>query len=111
MPRPKGAYSKKLDMEKIEVFASIGCTLEEIAVVCECSERTLQRRASDAIRRGHERMKTSLRKWQYEKAKSGNTAMLIWLGKQFLGQRDRMEETFRDETVVIEPIARTGADA
>jgi hypothetical protein len=111
MARPKGSYSTKLDLEKIEIYASIGCTLEEIAVMCDCSERTLQRRATAAIAKGHERMKTSLRRWQYEKAKSGNTTMLIWLGKQFLGQRDKIDETVREETVIIEPINRNGTNA
>jgi hypothetical protein len=33
----------------------------------------------------------SLRRMQWEKAQTGNTTMLIWLGKQMLGQKDRLE--------------------
>lgn len=111
MSRTKGAVSIELDEEKVEALASIGCTLEEIAVVMGCCERTLQRRCKECIARGHERMKTSLRRWQYEKAKSGNTTMLIWLGKQFLGQRDKIDETYREETVTFEPlVSRIGTD-
>ncbi len=34
--------------------------------------------------------KAKLRKLQWECAKSGNIAMLIWLGKQWLGQQERL---------------------
>ncbi|HLC04806.1 MAG TPA: hypothetical protein VJK02_17360 [Anaerolineales bacterium] len=33
----------------------------------------------------------SLRRLQLAKAKRGNVVMLIWLGKQFLGQSDKRE--------------------
>ena len=33
----------------------------------------------------------SLRRMQFEKAQTGNTTMLIWLGKQMLGQKDKIE--------------------
>jgi hypothetical protein len=36
---------------------------------------------------------------------SGNAAMLIWLGKQLLGQRDKADSIVREETVSIEEIA------
>ena len=40
--------------------------------------------------------KTSLRRWQYEAAKRGNASLLIWLGKQYLGQKDRHEQSGPD---------------
>ena len=36
-------------------------------------------------------MKNSLREKQYDVAMSGNVSMLIWLGKQVLGQSDKQE--------------------
>ena len=33
----------------------------------------------------------SLRRMQFEKVQTGNTTMLIWLGKQMLGQKDKIE--------------------
>lgn len=112
MGRPKGSV-KAIDIDQVENLASIGCTQEEIAVVLKVSSRTLQRRkdAHEAIERGMHRLRTSLRRWQYEKAKDGNVAMLIWLGKQLLGQRDRIDETWRDDTIIIEPIHRSGSGA
>lgn len=47
-------------------------------------------------------MRTSLRRMQWSKAKEGNVTMMIWLGKQVLGQKDRVEETLRSEVVEIE---------
>jgi len=37
--------------------------------------------------------------------------MLIWLGKQILGQRDKLDQEIREETIVIEPIPKSGTDA
>jgi len=33
---------------------------------------------------------------QWEAAKKGNVTMMIWLGKQLLGQRDQMEHSGPD---------------
>jgi transcriptional regulator with XRE-family HTH domain len=89
----------------VESLARIGCTLEEIASITGVSESTLKRRAGNEIAKGHDEMRTSLRRWQFLKAKDGNVAMLIWLGKQYLGQRERIDETRREEVVTIERIA------
>jgi hypothetical protein len=37
--------------------------------------------------------------------------MLIWLGKQLLGQRERIDQEIREETIIIEPIPKSGTDA
>ena len=42
----------------------------------------------EAYKRGMLSAGVSLRHYQFMQAKSGNTTMLIWLGKQYLGQRD-----------------------
>ena len=48
-------------------------------------------------------MRISPRRQQIESAKAGNTAMLIWLGKQLLEQADKRE--FREETTVTQKTA------
>ena len=35
--------------------------------------------------------------------------MMIWIGKQILGQKDRVEETIREEVVEIERIDKRRA--
>lgn len=107
MGRPRAELNIKL----IRDLARIGCTLAEISSIVGVNEKTIRRRASDEVEKGHNEMRTTLRRWQYIKAKDGNVAMLIWLGKQFLAQRDRIDETIRGEVVTIEPFDATKTDA
>jgi len=79
---------KKIDPELVEKLAMIGCTTSEIAAVCNCSKDTLERRFAAILQKGREMGKSSLRRKQWQAAENGNVAMLIWLGKQLLGQRD-----------------------
>lgn len=91
-----GRPKKELDEETIKKLAAIGCTHEEIASFVGCSTKTLQRSYVHIIKEGHDRLKTSLRRFQYEQAKAGNVSMLIWLGKQYLSQKDKQELTGKD---------------
>ena len=104
-PAERPTREMPLDLDLIEKLSSIGCTQEEIAAVCGCTARTLRNRAKDQMSAGMEKMRVSLRRWQYEKAKEGNVTMLIWLGKQYLGQSDRQEQKITEEVVTIERIA------
>jgi len=101
MPRPKAKFDHKL----VRTLASFGCTQEEIAEACGISESTLTRHARAEIDSGYAEMRRSLRKWQYNLAKSGNLGMLIWLGKQYLSQKEKTESVVREEVVTIEEIA------
>jgi hypothetical protein len=60
----------------------------EIAAVVGCSEATIETTFAAALHRGRERTKLALRCWQWRAARAGNVTMLVWLGKQILGQRD-----------------------
>jgi len=40
-----------------------------------------------------------LREWQMNQAKKGNISMLIWLGKQYLGQTDKADHTTGGEKI------------
>ena len=86
-----GRPKKELDTKLIERLSSIFCTNEEIASVVECHADTLADNFSEYLKKGRSRGKMSLRRMQWEKAQTGNTTMLIWLGKQMLGQKDRLE--------------------
>lgn len=86
MARPK----KQIDPEQVENLAAIHCTNEEIAAALGCSADTLTRRFADRIKKGKARGRASLRRKQWELAQKGNATMLIWLGKQLLGQSDRV---------------------
>lgn len=84
MARPK----IEIDESLVDKLASIHCTMEEIGSIVGCSVDTLERRFADVIKKAKDKGKSSLRRYQWELAQKGNATMLIWLGKQLLGQRD-----------------------
>ena len=54
----------------------------------------------------------SLRRKQYTSAMDGNTTLLIWLGKNWLGQKDQAEvATAQTETIQKVQIEVIGKDA
>lgn len=80
----------------IEGLAKIMCTEEEIAQLLDTSLDTLLNADNkevfrSAINRGKSNGKQSLRRMQYQLAMKGNVKMLIWLGKQVLGQSDKLD--------------------
>lgn len=83
MARPR----KEIDGTQLERLAAIGCTVEEMASVLSCSKDTLERRFAALIEKGRSEMKMSLRRSQIQLSKK-NPAMAIWLGKQYLAQRE-----------------------
>lgn len=96
----------QIDENQVTDLAGFGATNEEIASALGISEDTLTRRFADAIKKGKLNFYTSLRRLQARSAMGywttdGNTGrrkyiepsvtMQIWLGKQYLGQTDRIE--------------------
>jgi hypothetical protein len=95
---PAGRPRKILDATRIIKLASNGMTMREIAAFCDVSEDTLRANYSGSIKKGHELRNASLRKRQFDLAMAGNATMLVWLGKQYLGQADKIEQ--REEVKV-----------
>lgn len=89
--RKPGRPKADIDPVKLRKLAEIHCTVDEIAAVMGCSKDTLERRFAAVIREGKEQGKMSLRRLQWKRAQAGSDKMLIWLGKQLLGQKDRHE--------------------
>jgi len=87
----------KIDWKVFESLCGIFCTLTEIAHVLKCSEDTVERRVkrkykenfAEVFKRLSSSGNSSLRREQMKQALRGNIAMLIWLGKQHLGQADK----------------------
>lgn len=91
----------KLDIDEDGVFklAKLHCTNTEIAAYFDCDEKTIRRRFAETLAKGRERGKITLRRAQLRKAiRDGNTTMLIWLGKQMLGQSDKIMNVEEPET-------------
>ncbi len=81
----------------IEKLATLMCTDEEIAYMLDSSVSTLQAKHNfetfqEYKKRGQSKGKASLRRWQFKCAEKGNASLLIWLGKQYLGQTDKKSE-------------------
>ena len=91
---PAGRPKKEIDYTTVEKLANIQCTQDEIASFLGISTRTLQRdeHFMELFNRGRENGKMSLRRMQWKHAEK-SVPMAIWLGKQYLGQRDKVEYT------------------
>ena len=89
------ADEKKVGRPKIEIdeellykLAQIHCTMNEMVDIMGVSKDTLKRNYAHIIDKGKSEGKMRLRRKQVEVAMSGNHTMLIWLGKQMLGQSE-----------------------
>ena len=87
MARPK----LDIDPKVVESLAKLGATNVEIADHFCCDEGTIRKRFSDILTKTRAVRKVRLRELQWKLAEEGNLGMLIWLGKQYLGQSDKAE--------------------
>jgi alkylhydroperoxidase/carboxymuconolactone decarboxylase family protein YurZ len=86
-----GRPTKEVDTKVIASLSQIGCTQEEIGAVVGISARTLNRRFADLLIENKNKGKASLRKKMWEKALKGNEKLLIWLSKNELNMKDKIE--------------------
>lgn len=93
--KTKGRPRKKLNelgLRIVEQLAGFMCTEEEIAGFLGVTVETLHNESNEnafleCIKNGQKKGKASLRMNQFRLSKT-NSAMAIWLGKQYLGQTD-----------------------
>lgn len=91
LPKKRGRRSKVADIDRELVWklACMQCTLREIADVVDVNHETVRNHFGDLIAKGQSVGKKSLRRAQWEKALTDKSdRMLIFLGKQYLGQSD-----------------------
>jgi hypothetical protein len=84
-----GRDKKVVIPEEVEKLAKLWCTDKEIAEWFGIDANTLKYNFSDIIQKGRIETKQALRRAQLKNALSGNTTMLIFLGKAILGQSDQ----------------------
>lgn len=95
-----GRPRKEIDYTLLDKLCSIQCTGEETASVLGMSYESLNNKLKEEghggfleyFKKKSATGKMSLRRKQMETALAGNVGMLIWLGKQYLGQKDRIEQ-------------------
>jgi len=85
MARPTKYNIKGEEVQKLSKF---GMTNVEIADFFGCDESLIRKSYSEYLTKGRAEMKLRLRQLQWKSAEKGNAVMLIWLGKQILGQSD-----------------------
>lgn len=95
MARPK----KEIDKKQVEKLANLQCTLQEIADWFGVDKSTISRNFATEIEKGKSFGKISIRRAQLQLALKGNATMLIWLGKQYLEQKEKKD----DESDSISP--------
>ena len=97
MARPK---KYNIDTEEVVKLASYGCTNKEIADFFGCSADLLEKSYSEFLRKGKVDVKIRLRQLQWASAENGNVTMQIFLGKNMLGQQDKIEQNELEEPLV-----------
>lgn len=91
----RGRPRKEISLINFKKLCGLQCTLAEIAAFFECSEDTIERFCKEELdltfKKAFEQFsqvgKISLRRYQFVLAQK-SAPMAIWLGKQYLGQKD-----------------------
>lgn len=99
MARP----AKDIDPEQVFKLASTGSKVTEIADFFGVSRDVIHDRFATELAKGKSELKASLRQAQIMAAKQGNSTMLVWLGKQYLGQSDTTIDDY-----ILEAIKTSG---
>lgn len=83
-----GRDKKVIPPRDVERLAAMGCKDIEICEWFGIDGNTLRYNFSVELQKGRQSLNQSLRQAQLRLALSGNAVMLIWLGKNLLGQSD-----------------------
>lgn len=107
MARPK----KDISGEKVCQLAEYGLNNTEIAEYFEVTEGTIRKGFSEFLAKGRLNVKTKLRRKQIQIALKGNPALLIWLGKVILGQKEKIETDGKTELTIMRKVIDLGKEA
>ena len=110
MARPK----KEIDQKQFENLCGLQCTLEEICdwfgvtdkTLNSWCKRTYSESFSEVFRQKRSTGKISLRRNQWRLAEK-NASMAIWLGKQYLGQKDIVEVGVEKDNVQDDALSKS----
>lgn len=94
-----GRPKKQINQQQFEAMCAIQCTQAEICDVLDVTDKPLNNWCKETYGCGFSEIykkksasgKMSLRRYQFDLAKR-NATMAIWLGKQYLDQKDDIEE-------------------
>lgn len=94
--RPKA--SENWSEERFYDFGAFRATHETMAEILGVSTRTIEREMANdespfcrAYKKGLGELKDRISQAQVREALKGNPTLLVWLGKQYLGQKDKQD--------------------
>lgn len=120
MGKKTGRPKKPISKRQFEELCQIQCTREEICAVLDVSEKTIDKWCNETYGKAFSLVfaekrqggRTSLRRKQWNLAET-NSTMAIWLGKQYLDQKDNVDEInikTAKEKVTIEIVGLDGTE-
>ena len=85
----------QIDEAELEKLCAMQATDEELASFFGVTTRTIERKRKSPkfaaiMERGKAKGRLSLRRAQFRLLEQGNATMGVWLGKQYLGQKDQL---------------------
>lgn len=109
---------KTIDWEDFDKLCGLQCTGEEIAAFFDIDYDTLNaickrekaRSFSEYFGQKSKSGKIALRRRQYQSAMEGNPTMMVWLGKNWLGQTDQVNPEPQDLPPIVINLTRDETD-
>ena len=110
--KPTGRPRIELDPKQAKIFGYFRATYDTMAEQIGCHVDTIRAAMQDedsefskAYKKGFSSMKMKLSEAQVKTAiEEHNPTLLVWLGKQYLGQKDIPDsETSQDVTIILKP--------
>jgi len=103
MTNKAGRPKLELNEEQVYKLASLNVSVKNISDVLNCSVSLLNKNYLDVINAGRANLRTSILRTQYEVGITNkNVTMLIWMGKQHLGQADKKTVEVDDKRTAAE---------
>lgn len=93
----RGTTKKVVPPDEVYHLATLGCTYKELGEWFGVPEDTMRYNFKPYVEKAREEIKQRLRQAQIKLALSGNAVMLIWLGKNMLGQSDTPQNNDSDK--------------
>ena len=91
MPAGLPRKEPEIPVAKIKELAEVGCTDEEIGIICGLDDATIARNFAPLLKEGRANMRQSIRHSRLQRARDGSDTMLIWLGKCVLHQKEKTD--------------------
>jgi len=103
--KPKRIFTNT-QIAKMKSLALSGCQNNTIATIMDIPKTTLVSNFGQLLTKKRCERKYNLRKQQDKAAKKGNPALLIFLGKNELGQADKQDIAMSGEVRLLPPIIK-----